>query len=219
MDGAAAGDIWVEAWLAIWIRPRATMRRIVAADPRKFVLGIAFVAGALAALGMRVNMAVAPIAPAHMPMRMPHLGPFGVAIAALLTGGFSVAMLYAFGALYRWSGAILGGTADAISVRAALAWSRVPSIFITIVDIFAAAIWMPSASSMRHPTLSPFGLIGLVGGIWSFVISLKCLGEVHGFSAWRALGAILLGFLAIIVVSVAVAITIWLAVVVGRALA
>jgi hypothetical protein len=49
------------------------------------------------------------------------------------------------------------------------------------------------------------------------VISLKCLGEVHRFSAWRALGAILLGILAMIGMAIGVLAAIWLAVVAARA--
>jgi hypothetical protein len=36
-------------------------------------------------------------------------------------------------------------------------------------------------------------------GIWSLVVLLKSLGEVHNFSAWKALGAALL---AMVIVSV-----------------
>jgi hypothetical protein len=35
------------------------------------------------------------------------------------------------------------------------------------------------------------------------VVMLKCIGEVHRFSAWRALGSILLIVLAIVVILVA----------------
>ena len=38
-------------------------------------------------------------------------------------------------------------------------------------------------------------------GIWCFAIVLKCLGEVHEFSAWRALGSIFLVVLVIVVPS------------------
>jgi len=37
-----------------------------------------------------------------------------------------------------------------------------------------------------------FGLLQLAQtlvGLWGFLISLKCIGEAHRFSAWRALGA------------------------------
>jgi hypothetical protein len=36
-------------------------------------------------------------------------------------------------------------------------------------------------------------------GLWGFAISLKCLGEAHAFSAWRALGALILAAFIVIV--------------------
>jgi hypothetical protein len=41
---------------------------------------------------------------------------------------------------------------------------------------------------------------------------LKCIGEVHHFSAWRALGAIVVGTLAMLAVIAGIVATIWLAV-------
>ena len=42
------------------------------------------------------------------------------------------------------------------------------------------------------------GLIELIGAIWAIVISLKCLGQAHKFSAWRALGSVLLMVLVLV---------------------
>ena len=42
-----------------------------------------------------------------------------------------------------------------------------------------------------------FGGQRIVCGIWAFVAGLKCLGEVQGFSAWKALGNGLLAGLVI----------------------
>src|SRR5713226_6970140 len=108
---AATGDVWVDSWLTIWYRPRTTIRRIVDTDPRKFVLGIAWIAGALAVLNSQVMLATIEL-PAHVP-HLPRLGPIGVAIAALFCGVLSVLGLYGLAALYRWAGHILGGTAQA----------------------------------------------------------------------------------------------------------
>ena len=37
--------------------------------------------------------------------------------------------------------------------------------------------------------------------LWGFVVMLKCIGEVHRFSAWRALGSILLIVVAAVVIA------------------
>jgi hypothetical protein len=57
MADDAAGDMWVDSWFTIWYRPRATIRRIVETNQRKFVLLIAWLVGAFAALNMQVMAA------------------------------------------------------------------------------------------------------------------------------------------------------------------
>ena len=56
-----------------------------------------------------------------------------------------------------------------------------------------------AANPVLALALMATGVIEIVLGIWCFVIMLKCLGEVHEFSAWRALGSILLVVLVIVV--------------------
>ena len=214
MADLAAGDVWVDSWITIWYQPRATMRRIVATDPRKFVIGIAWMAGALAALNNQVAIATFDY-PENVP-HLPRLGPIGVAIAAFLFGVISIVSLYGLAALYRWASHILGGTAKAADVRAALAWPQVPGLYLEAVMIIATALGLYDPSDSHG--FSPFGLIETIVGIWVFVISLKCLGEVNHFSAWRALGAILLGTLATFGVLLGIVATIWLAVWFGRGL-
>jgi hypothetical protein len=48
--------------------------------------------------------------------------------------------------------------------------------------------------------LGVFGLVVVELGLylWSFVIFLKGLGEVQGFSAWKALGNVFLGGLLVL---------------------
>jgi hypothetical protein len=44
-------------------------------------------------------------------------------------------------------------------------------------------------------------VVGVLG-FWGFIVSLKCIGEVHRFSAWRALIAVLIPGLIVIIVLV-----------------
>jgi Yip1 domain len=208
------GDVWVDSWFTIWYRPRATIRRIVDTDPTRFVLGIAWLVGALSVLNSQVAVATTDF-PANAP-HWPRLGSIGIAIMAFLCGVISVVSLYGFAALYRWAGHILGGTAQAVEVRAALAWAQVPGLYLLVVTIIATVLGLYTPPAPH--TVSPLSLIESIVGIWVFVILLKCLGEVHRFSAWRALGAIVLGTLAMFAVAIGFVVTIWLAVLVGRSL-
>ncbi len=235
MDADAAGNIWIEAWLSILIRPRATIRRIIDADPRKFTVGIAFVAGALAALSPASRtlaphlfgihrwtsanslILAASAAPpifgfANMNIAAFYLTGYLVGAAgAIISGGLNIVTLYLLGALFRWSGAMLGGAADVVQVRAALAWSQAPEIYLMIAGMIVAALGLAGRSDIRTAA-------GIVM-IWAFVISLKCLGEAHGFSAWRALASVLLGLLTVVLALIAVMLTVHLAITAGRALA
>jgi hypothetical protein len=111
--------------------------------------------------------------------------------------------LYLYGWLFRVTGRWLGGQAYPIEVRAALAWSAVPQIWGAIIQLFkllltAYVLYVNTTnnyvSASTLLTILGFAfLFDFVIGIWSMVLYLKSLGEVHGFSAWRALGAALLG--------------------------
>ncbi len=202
MADEAAADIWVDSWFTIWYQPRATIRRIVDADPHKFVLGLAFAAGAVASLYSLLN----PAANSHWP----HLGPIGIALGVIFSGVVSVISLYGLAALYRWSGGIIGGTATRVEMRSALAWAQVPGLYLQMVNIITAALGFDSAAVPA--AVSPYSIVESLIGLWVFVILLKCIGEVHHFSAWRGLGAILIGTLAMFAVIAGIVATIWIAV-------
>lgn len=214
MADVLASDVWVDSWFSIWYRPRATIRAIVDTDPRRFVIGLAWFGGALAGLNSQVMLASVDL-PSNLP-HLPRFGPFGIAMVALFSGLLSVASVYGLGALYRWAGAILGGTATAVEVRAAMVWAQVPELYLMVVVILATVLGFNTPTV--PPSTSLFSVVESIVGVWVFVISLKCLGEVHRFSAWRALGAILLGILAMLGMAIGAIAAIWLAVVAAHRL-
>jgi hypothetical protein len=81
--------------------------------------------------------------------RHPRFGPFGIAMVALFSGLLSVASIYGLGALYRWAGAMLGGTATSVEVRAAIVWSQVPELYLMTVIIIATVL------GFNTPTVPP----------------------------------------------------------------
>lgn len=179
-------------WLTIWVRPRATMRRILDADPRRRVIALMLAAAVVGAL----NIATEPSIPALL-----HV-PAGALLAAALVvlPAWAIVGLYLFGFLLAVTGRWLEGTGDAVAVRGALGWSRVPLIWggLLIVPRFvlfgglggdpAALVESPGAALLQ----GSLGTLEFVLVIWAFVVMLKCLAEAHRFSAWRALGALIL---------------------------
>lgn len=207
-------NVWMTAWFMIWVRPRATIRRIVEADPNRFVIEIAWVAGALAALDLQMQSSSGQL-PANVATLIPidSFGSVGLAVFAFVCGLLSVATLYGLGQLYRWSGHLLGGSAKAAEVRAALAWAQVPAIYITTAGAIVALLTVQGGGD--QPALWWKVVRGALG-LWAFVISLKALGEVHRFSAWRALGSIIVGSLAVILAMLAIVLGLLLALIVAR---
>jgi hypothetical protein len=188
----------ISPFLSIWVKPRETIRNIVATDPTRHVLLLAMLAGVFQALDRAVSRSVGDTLPLVFILAI-------VIIAGPIGGIFS---MYFFGALFRWSGSKLGGRATSEEVRAAYAWASLPTIFllplwIPQLLIFGEEMFTSSMPSVEaNPYLAlilfGFGAIELLAGIWAFIVLLKTLGEVHGFSAWRALGAILLGMLVVL---------------------
>jgi hypothetical protein len=128
-----------------------------------------------------------------------HRGPIGAALG-LYPGGF----------LLRITGGWLGGRATSQEIRAALAWSSVPVIASLILwvplliltgnDIFSGTTPHLEANPTLGLAFVAFGLGEFVLVIWPFVLVLKCVGEVHCFSAWRALAAFALVVLLVILI-------------------
>jgi hypothetical protein len=191
----------IAPFFSIWTEPRATIRRVVDTDPTRNVL-------ALAATGPAINALVRQWSSVMNGTANPSvLWPLWVVFVVAVQAASGILFLYIFGALIRWSGSLLGGTASTVEVRAAQAWSQVPAIAIEIVLLLAlfAGVPMPRVFPGRLPQIDPaFYKIAVVEGVlfvWGFVISLKCIGEVHRFSAWRAFAAILIPpFLVVIIV-------------------
>jgi hypothetical protein len=190
----------ISPFFSIWIEPRATIRRLVDSDPTRNVL-------ALAAIGPAINSLISQWSEVINGTAHPSvLWPLWVAFSVALQAAFGILFLYIFGAVFRWSGSLLGGSATNVEVRAALAWSQVPAIVAEIILLFAlfAGVPMPKMLPGRLPLIDPafYKVMVVEGvlGIWGFIISLKCVGEVHRFSAWRAFVAILIPPIIVLVI-------------------
>jgi hypothetical protein len=186
-------------FLTIWTRPRVTIRRIVDTNPSLHVVPLAMAGGVIQTIDRAVQRNAGDVLslPAIIALAV-FLGPFGGLIGLFVGGWFT-----------RTTGRWLGGRATPEQVRAAIAWSFIPglaTIPILIVqigffgrDLFTQSKLTVGSDSFLTVVLMVTGVLEVVLGIWSFVILLKCVGEVQGFSAWKALGSLILIFLVIFV--------------------
>jgi len=183
----------IKPFFSLWIAPRETMRRLVETDPTRYVIGLAMLRGGLGRLEIAWFSALSrrtPLSP---------LWPVGVAFGVVLGAIIGVIGLYVGAWLVGFFCRILGGVSTAIEMRAALAWSHVPGITaatLSIVLVLFGTVSPPEFKHSRLPVMTgstiELMLLNAVLIGWGVVVQLNCIGEVNRFSAWRALGAILL---------------------------
>ena len=200
MANVAGGSI--TPFFTIWTEPRATIRRIVDTDPTRNVIALVAIGPALNALASQWSKAIGNNA------NLSVLWPLWVVVSVAIQAALGVLFLYIFGVIFKWSGSLLGGVASRVEVRAAIAWSQVPAIAAEIVLLVAVLMGIPMPTPGATPGMLPqidpafykVLVIEVVLGFWGFIVSLKCIGEVHRFSAWRAFVAILIPPLIVMVV-------------------
>jgi hypothetical protein len=175
-------------WFAIWLHPRETMRQVAGADGATAVLLLAALAGIHDGLGMAFAASLM-LQGIYWP---------GV-IAALVIGAvYGIVHMYVWGFVLRWTGRWFGGAATQAETRAAVAWSAVPRIagIVLFVPLFVV-LGMGSGAAASPALPLVMGVVGLlltVLALWSFVLFLGALAEMHSFSALKALVATVIGY-------------------------
>ena len=198
-------------WFSMWLHPRRTIRQIVATNPDRLVLVLASISGI-----------VQGFANAESKSRGDKTSLATVLLLSLIVGPLmGIFGLWLGGMLLRWTGRWLGGQADSRRIRTALAWANVPMVWslllwIPAILLFGAELFTKATpiieASSRLSALYLVFSIGTAGiGVWSFVVLLHALGEVQGFSAWKALGNSLLAMLVVLIPLIVLAMTlIWI---------
>ena len=187
-------------WLSIWTEPRGTIRGIIDTNPKYGFLLLSAVYGLPIAFNIAQSLSFGTAIPLWTILIAAlisciFIGVLGISISAwilLVTG--------------RW----IQGKGSFQTIRAAVAWSQVPN-FVTI--IMWAVLFGVFTSQVFSKGFSETQFIGFEAGIvfivflvqtiisiWSFIILLKTLGEVQGFSAWKALLNILIPFIIVLAI-------------------
>lgn len=180
-------------WIDIMLRPRRTIRRIIDENPGKHAYLIAAlfgITGEAVTFGDGVTLASGAQYGWHLAVVMGALG--------------GLVYLYFGGGLLRLAAWILGGEASFKETRTLFAWSSIPILFGNILYrlIDAASLLLMGgvyAVTPPHPVLDPiaFGveILAFALGIWSFVILVMCVAEVHRLGVLRAVMAVFLSVL------------------------
>ncbi|MGE4595128.1 MAG: YIP1 family protein [Gammaproteobacteria bacterium] len=178
---------------SIWLQPRSTIQYIVDTNPTYLVLAL------LALTGVAYGISAASAEGWGYDMSLLWVFLIIAAIFPLIT----ILLLYIVSGLTCWTGKWLGGKATQEQIRAAYAWSYIPIIATIALYVPLFMFYGFDLFNYQHITFSdPLPMVPAQSGVafvivaiaevvlnvWSFVIALHCLGQVQGFSAWRALG-------------------------------
>lgn len=181
-------------WLSIWVRPRETIRAITATNPNYRFYLLAAIYGFPTGLQLAQSFSVASMV--SLPM---------ILIAALILSVFIgwVGITVLSGLLF-WTGKWIGGKSSYQNLRAAVAWSNVPNlvdiaIWIVLLSTFGQQLF---AQEFAHTPFTGSELtivttlffVQIVAAVWGFILFLKMVSEVQGFSSWRALLNIIIPF-------------------------
>lgn len=201
----SAPALALNPWRSAWTRPRETIQAIVDSNPEYQVYALAALAGLSQALDRASTR---------------HLGDelsLGVILAIVAIAGPIGGIIgwYISSALLGWTGKWIGGAGSYQNIRAAVAWSSVPVIVSLLLLVPELWLFGKDLFTTETPRIDAnlFGYISLICleialAIWAFVLFLKMLGQVQGFSAWRSLGNVSLIVLVILVPVIVLAIAI-----------
>jgi Yip1 domain. len=186
-------------FLHIWIKPRQVIRQILNSNSKKYVILLAMIGGFAKSLDQASTRGAGDT-----------LGYPCIFLGALIGGTIGgIIGLYILSWLIKWTGKAVGGKGSFEEIKTAIAWSNVPVMWALILwipeiilfgqELFTSTTPIIDSNLSLTIALISFGLIEVIIGVWTFVISLKCIAEAQKFSAWKALGNVILSGLAIIV--------------------
>lgn len=188
-----------DAWFSIWTQPRATIQTLIDTNPGHSVIVLSILAGIYQIFDSASGNNLGDEQDLMMIIGM----------ALVLGAVVGLIGLYLSAFLIEWTGRWIGGQGNQPHLRTAIAWSGIPKVFgLTIwlpalyvfgQELFASETPNISSNPMLATLLLAFITIQVICAIWSFVLLLKCVGQVQGFSAWKALGNVILSSLVIIV--------------------
>ena len=156
-------------WLTVWLSPRRTIERLVAARPTYFVWPLAVI-GTFASLYSQSSVIYG----------ASYLLNWQLVLSILVFGALiGLIWLYVAGLMLSWIGRLLGGQASALHMRTVFAWSTLPTIlgFAIIVAVGAVV--------GRGGALDSVPLLVAVFSLWSLIVFLLMLGRVQHFGFFR----------------------------------
>jgi len=193
----------------MWTQPRATIQQIIEENPERHVLLLAALAGLTRTLDRAIEKNVGDnISFPLLLFLLVFLGPIS-----------GIVILYVSSTLIQWTGRWLNGDAPVQHIRAAIAWGNLPGVWGLLLWIPLLAFLGPELFSSEMSSLEDslflalmaaiIGFLQIIITIWSFVVLLKSLAQVQGFSAWGALSNLILAGVVLLVPALVLLSLLW----------
>lgn len=180
-------DSHFNPWLEIWIRPKATIRRIIQENPNRSLWLLSAIYGFVSLLNDAQALALG--------LKFSALAIF--LIAVILSPLWGYAFLSFWSLVVYWTGKWFKGIGHFQTIRAAYAWSCVPVIINVLSWLVLAAFFrsrlflINSGNSEISEALVYFlffiFILRLIVAVWSLVIYLNALAEVQKYSVLKAI--------------------------------
>jgi hypothetical protein len=187
-------------WFTMWVRPRTTIRAIVQTNVKHRFIALSAIYGLPTCLQIAQNFCL-----------ISSLSFGGIVLAAII---FAVVVgvigISVTSALLFWTGKWIGGNASFLQVRCAVSWSNVTNVATILLwaillihfrdQVFCDAFVQSPFTKPELLLVGGFFILQFVISVWSFILLLHAIGEVQGFSAWKALLNVVIAFLVVVAV-------------------
>lgn len=178
----------MQVFKTVWTQPRATTRFTVERVSMGFVLFLI----AVSSLIQGLSGALFPAEDAEFSALSPGIEAFAVTFGVVIAVIFAVISWVISSALIRWVGSWLGGVATFRETLKATSLTYIPGIFI---GIFTAIIGSSmSENGFAGASVIIFSILLAITSVWSIVIIIKSVAEVHQFSSFKSIGSLLIIF-------------------------
>ena len=188
-------------FLSIWFSPRATTRRIVATDPRRYTWLLMTLATFFALLDTFATRI--PFDPPKTIASYLGVGLSGVLVVSSLLAPLGIPSLPPVAIVYRWVAGWFRGAGSRDAIAAVIAWSVWPLVAWWMVS-WAIRLATSGAAAFGDPgSLAPVALVvgfgHIVALVFALVIAVAGVAEVCGVSTMESIAINVIATLIVVV--------------------
>jgi len=187
-------ELEIKPWLSIWVKPKQTVRALINYNVKYRFFLLSLLYGLPTVLQMAQNLSLGSV------FSLPAIILVSVILSPIL-GCIGLLLCTAF---LTWTGRWLGGKGAFLEMRCGVSWTNATNlvtvlVWAALIAQFKEVIFYEGFARMPMTVneaswLSIYFFVQLVVAVWSFVLLLYAVSEVHRFSIWKALLNIVIAF-------------------------